>query len=111
MKKFLFLFGCLFILKVSVFAETVVLVFKDAQRTQSSIILVFEANGKQYTFDAAKSNLQPFVFYATSSSATVIANEKLINQRFLVNYAVWPSDKSIRYIISIKQVGVPSSSE
>ncbi|MBX9732570.1 MAG: hypothetical protein K2X37_00800 [Chitinophagaceae bacterium] len=110
MKRHFFLLSFLIVISSSVFAESVVMVFKDAQRKQSNIVLLFESNGQQYFFDAAKSNLQPYVFYAAGSSATIFPNEKLINHRFQVSYAYWPTDKSIRYIISIKEIGaVPSS--
>lgn len=108
MNKFMFLLFFL-ISGILLFQESIVLVFKDAQRKQGNIVLLFESNNKQYIFDAAKSNLQPYVFYVAGTSATVLPNEKLINHRFLVNFSFWPTDKSIKYILSVKEIGsIPS---
>lgn len=104
-KKVLLLLGCLLVFNLSVFSETLVLVYKAARRTPNSILLVFEANGKQYLFDAAKSNVNPYVLYSTGNDGTIKVNEKLRNHLFRLSFGFWPTDRSILFIISLQEIG------
>ena len=80
-----------------------VFIFKQAIKKENVVLLKFSSNKKLFYFDAAKSDLKPYIFYTTDASGSIITNEKVRNLKFILRYAKWPSNPKIMYIISAKE--------
>lgn len=80
-----------------------VFIFKQAVKKENVVLLEFSSNKKLFYFDAAKSDLKPYLFYTTDASGSVVTNEKVKNMKFILSYAKWPSNPKIMYIISAKE--------
>ncbi|MBC7587317.1 MAG: hypothetical protein H7178_03075 [Chitinophagaceae bacterium] len=81
-----------------------VFIFKQAVKKENVVLLEFSSNKKLFYFDAAKSDLKPYLFYTTDASGSIITNEKIKNQKFFIRYDKWPTSSSTLYIISLKEV-------
>lgn len=78
-------------------------IFKQALKKENTVVLEFSSNKKLYYFDAAKSELKPYIFYTTDASGGIVTNEKVRNLKFILRYNKWPTNTSIMYIISAKE--------
>ncbi len=78
-------------------------IFKQALKKENTVLLEFSSNKKLYYFDAAKSELKPYIFYTTDASGGIVTNEKVRNLKFILRYSKWPSNPAIVYIISVKE--------